>query len=532
MGRKPRKKKTSSKSSASDRSVPSGRSAVDGEPPELRVAKALFRRGDHDEALRQFRHVARLYPRNVKVLIDAARAHGHRYDLERSHQLLQRADQLAPRRPDVQFLIGETYRILGMTVPAQRAFEQVCSLLDDGNPAQLELAYLYERRHRLDAARQLVSRYLRVQPRSVAARILAGRVARRENRLEEAEASLRDVAADANAAPMRRAEAYGDLVLLLDQQGRYPEAWQANEAAKRIQLAHDQRDWAAAQIVFRRFGQLADSLGADSLATWPAPNGHSDMRVAWLTGFPRSGTTLLEQVLDAHPDITCSDEHDVLAREIFPRLSPEQSHETPVLSLLNQLDESRIAQARQRYQATIEGLHRKGWEATLHVDKNPALTLMIPVIFRLFPEARLVFALRDPRDVLVSCYLRYLPLNPVSVCFLTLDRLVDRYRLDLDAWLKYRDLFGERMLMTRYEDFIATPAVQAERTCQFLQVPWVPEMLDYRTSAAQKVVGSPTYEDVAKPIYATAVGRWRNYAEQLGPVLSRVEELVGQLGYL
>jgi hypothetical protein len=302
-------------------------------------------------------------------------------------------------------------------------------------------------------------------------------------------------------------------------------------AAKRIQLAEDQREWAAAQIVFRRFGQLVEAVNAETIAGWPARPGGSEMRVAWLTGFPRSGTTLLEQVLDAHPDIICSEEHDVIAREIFPQLSPSQSHDTPVISVLEQLEDSGVERFRQRYQTMMEGLSRQSWGAAVHVDKNPALTLMIPVICRLFPEAKWLIALRDPRDVLVSCFLRYLPLNPVSVCFLTLDRLVDRYRLDLHAWLRYRELFGARMCTTRYEDFVADPVLQTKRTCEFLEVPWDPQVLDYRQSAARKVVASPTYEDVAKPIYASAVGRWRNYAEQLEPMLPRLDDLIGDLGY-
>jgi tetratricopeptide (TPR) repeat protein len=164
MGRKPGKKKSIQKKSSSGRAVPSGRSAVEGEPPELRVAEALFRRGDYDDALRQFGHAARLYPQNISVLIVAARAYGRRYQLDRSDRYLQRAAQFAPRRPDVQHLIGETYRMLGMLIPAQRAFEQVCSLVDDGSDAQLQLAFIYERRNQLDVAYQLLNRFLRVHP--------------------------------------------------------------------------------------------------------------------------------------------------------------------------------------------------------------------------------------------------------------------------------------------------------------------------------------------------------------------------------
>jgi tetratricopeptide (TPR) repeat protein len=526
MSRKPKKR-----TPRDERSVPSGRATVMGEPPELRVAKSLFRRGEFDESLRQFAEAVRRYPRNITVLIDAARAFGRRHQLDRADVYLQRAAQQMPRRPDVQALIGESYRMLGMIPDAQRAFERVVTLVDDGIEAQLELAFLYERRHLLDRALEVLNRYLRVRAEHPAGCILRGRILRRLQRHEEAESVLSELIANRRTSPAAQAEAFGELTLLMDHQGRYEEAWRANAAAKQIQLQQDAREWSAAQIVFRRFGDLANSLTRSSVQNWPQQPPRSPQRLAWLTGFPRSGTTLLEQLLDAHSQIVCSEELDVLAREVFPDIAVQQSHETPILPLLDALDTSRCERLRDRYVAMMAGHHRDGWGGRLHVDKNPALTLMIPVICRLFPEARILVALRDPRDVIVSCFLRYLPLNPVSVCFLTLDRLVDRYLGDLSAWLKYRDLFAPQLFATRYEDLVSDPVGQAGKVCEFLGVPWEAEILDYRVSQVGKAVASPTYEDVAKPIYTSAMGRWRNYEDQLGEVLPKLEAVMQNLGY-
>ena len=99
----------------------------------------------------------------------------------------------------------------------------------------------------------------------------------------------------------------------------------------------------------------------------------------------------------------------------------------------------------------------------MHLDKNPAYNLTIPLVLRFFPETRLIIALRDPRDVVLSCYLRYLPLNAVSVNFLDIERTADRYALDMTAWLKYREMIQAPWCEIRYEDTVADAEKQARR---------------------------------------------------------------------
>ena len=93
----------------------------------------------------------------------------------------------------------------------------------------------------------------------------------------------------------------------------------------------------------------------------------------------------------------------------------------------------------------------------MHLDKNPSYNLVLPLVLRLLPETRLIVALRDPRDVVLSCYLRYLPLNAVSVRFLDIDRTAEKYALDMNAWLKIRELTEVPWCEIRYEDTVATP---------------------------------------------------------------------------
>ena len=375
------------------------------------------------------------------------------------------------------------------------------------------------------------SRVLVAQPRRTKAILLKARILRRQSQYTQAESLLQQILQLEPHNSPRRAEAWGDLAQLYDERQQYDAAWNAILESKQILLQHDAKAWTAAQIVFGRFGQLAREMTGSQLQEWTRPVTSDTLRVAMLTGFPRSGTTLLEQMLESHADVISSEEQDVLSAEIFPNLSPVRSHAIPVAHVLQALTLEQVQAARAEYLRDTEAILDEPLGSRLLLDKNPSMTLMIPVVLRLFPEMKLLVALRDPRDVIVSCFLRYLPLNPVSVCYLTLERLVDRYSLDMNAWLHYRELLRDGWHEVRYEQLVAQTQATVRQVLEFLGVAWDDSVLDHRRHVLRNPVQSPTYEDVVKPIYASAIGRWQHYQKYLEPILPRLESVLTRLEY-
>ena len=144
----------------------------------------------------------------------------------------------------------------------------------------------------------------------------------------------------------------------------------------------------------------------------------------------------------------------------------------------------------------------------------------------------MIVALRDPRDAVLSCYLRYLPLNAVSVRFLDPARTAERYALDMTTWLKYRDMIETPWCEIRYEDTVADPEKQARRALDTLSLPWNDQVLNYRQRLLDaKRVTSPTYADVAEPIYTRAIGRWKNYEQLLEPAMKTLEPFIREFGF-
>ena len=198
---------------------------------------------------------------------------------------------------------------------------------------------------------------------------------------------------------------------------------------------------------------------------------------------------------------------------------------------MDQIPPERLATQRDRYLGYMAAALNEPIEDRVHLDKNPTMTLLLPGMLRLFPETRLLIALRDPRDVIISCFMQYLPLNTNSVCFLTLERAAKRYAHDMGVWLKLREVISARWMEVRYEQCVMNLEDEARRALAFLDLSWDPQVLEYRERLKGKAVGSPTYEAVGKPLYTSAIGRWKNYAKYLEPCLEILQPYVDVFGY-
>jgi hypothetical protein len=396
----------------------------------------------------------------------------------------------------------------------------------------LELARLYERTHRLDEAEDLIERTVRAGYDLPLVAIVRGRIQRRQKRLEEAETTFHALIQRVSDDSQWACQAWGELAQMKDSAGDWEGAIQAIEQCKRVQKRHEAPHWEASENLQSQMRRLIDGITRDEFKRWRDEAAHlPPARIALLTGFPRSGTTLLEQLLDAHPDLVSSEERDFIGRDLLRNFMSRRG-KTPFLDVLNERGPDEIELQRRRYFEAMEYLLGEPIADRMHLNKNPSYNLMIPLMLRLFPETRLIIALRDPRDVVVSCYMRYLPLNSVSVRFLDVQRTAERYAFDMTAWLKFREFIDVPWCQVRYEDVVAHAESQARKALDTLGMTWDGQVLDYRQRISEsKRVNSPSYEAVAEPIYSRAVGRWKNYEQYLEPVLATLEPFVREFGY-
>lgn len=422
--------------------------------------------------------------------------------------------------------------------------------LDDA--VQFELAEALSQASQVGGAVFVLEDLLQRSPGLVSAQLSLARNYERVNLVEEAAALLREVVASGaarddvvrrevarqNAQIAFRKHAYGAARILIEQLGEdgasdyahyfalarvCDKLGDADAAMAALDIAHarqieELRGYAAYLL---EPGEPAlpradDRVDPADLGAWPvlkAPD--AAQSPVFVVGFPRSGTTLLEQMLDAHPRLQSMDE-----RPFFNQLSRRlEQVGVEVPRDLGRLDQRDCDELRKGYLLLACGKVRRDWDTRL-VDKNPLNMLWLPMILRMYPEARFIFALRHPCDVILSCHMQNFRAAPLIVACRSLASLAQAYAAAMAQWWYHVGLMRPRLLVSRYEDLVADAPAQTSRIASFLGLDDPGPMLEHAARARQKgFIATPSYAQVIEPINAGSIGRWERYRDWFDPLL-------------
>ncbi len=482
-----------------------------------------------------YRDLLLRYPGVPQLWFELGIAAGKELDFALAGDAFEKAAQLGARDSSLLILIGQQFHRLRRLEDASKCFQQAVVADPSSVHASLSLAAWYERERRLEDAWECVESCAREHPKNAQVKCVRALLLNRKGRNSEAETLLRDVIALGSHDPNVRFSSRHLLGVVLDELGQYAEAmrWLCEakaEARKSTDTALMEQNYDRADR-FRR--QLLASLTPETLRAWRREGSAamSPHQLAFLGGHPRSGTTLLEQILGAHPGLVAFDESEAFANEVWDQLAPMSAAHALRIGAVNGLSTSRRAELSRNYFKSLLREMPGDPGVKFLLDKNPSPTAALHLFLRLFPEIKVIIALRDPRDVLISCFFQNLMLTPANANFLSLERTAKHYADLMDVWLRLRELGGFDWIETRYEDVVADLEKQGRRVTEFLGLAWHPNQTAFQDKASQRFVFSPTFADVAKPVHQKAVGRWQNYAEALEPLRARLAPYCRAFGY-
>jgi tetratricopeptide (TPR) repeat protein len=491
--------------------------------------------GQHGPALAAYRDLLRRYPAVPELWFELGNAASGELDFTQANLAYRRTLELAPRKVSLLCSIGQQYQGLRQLDDARSCYERAVSVDPDSVDARINLAVWFEKERRLEEAWECVEACLASHPRDDQARYFHAFLLHRKKRDAEAETALRDLIKDGPQYPYVKYASRHLLGVVLDQLGQYAEAMRWLIEAKA--LVHTITDTTLLERGYdegdRRRRALLAVLTPETMRRWrqEAPVSVERYRTAFLGGHPRSGTTLLEQILDAHPEVVAFDEPVAFSQEITSHINLSSLEGKVQLNTLDTLSAPRRVDMRRRYIKSLLREIEGEPDARILLDKNPSPTMSLSVWLRVFPELKVIIALRDPRDVVISCFFLNIMLNSTNVNFLSLERTAKHYADLMDVWLRMRELGGFDWIESRYEDVVANLEPEGRRVTEFLGLSWHPDQGRYFETARRKFLFAPTYHDVTQPVYTRAVGRWERYAEALEPVQARLAPYCRAFGY-
>ena len=468
--------------------------------------------GDTAAAIDAFENAINLVPQGGMAelflnLCQALSAPEHR---EKRLHTAEEAGRRFPGNHAVAIELGLAQAAAGQMEQAEASLRRAAAEETEFGEARLELGLLFEHANRLDELDAHIAECEALGPNDELI-FLKGWSLRRRERFDDAAELAARIPDTIN--PIRTAQLRAEIA---DRLGEGDEAYRQwtlmNEASL---AAHPPQPGPS----YRKLTVEATSAMLPALPRVPPETGIPCDPV-FIVGSPRSGTTLLDTLLTALPELQVFEEQAMLARVEgeFPDLARES-------------DPARVRAARRRYFELAEAIEGPPSGRRI-VDKMPLHLTHMPVIQRLFPEAAIVLVERHPCDVVLSCFMANFMLNHAMRSFTRLDEAARTYTAAFANWERACELLPLSVHRVRYERMVADLAGEMRPLLEFLGLEWRDAVLDNQASAAARgAVRTASYAQIGQPLYTRAVARWERYRVQMTQVLPILEPWIERMNY-
>lgn len=487
-------------------------------PVHLNLAAAHSNSGNLAAAATVLGRYTTAVPDDATALVEQATVLRHMYRDAEALQVLERAVAASPGDIDLLVQMGEEQGAVWRFADAERALRRALTMDNKHSRALIQLSLLLEHMNRDDELPALISVAQAAGADEGTVNFLRALICRREKRFDEGLRILEKVPRDIE--PIRLAQLEGQFRdRLNDADGAFAAFREMNNLFK-----HDPSEPLLRAVRYRSTVKLdRATVTPEWFASWrDLPSPPSEVNPVFLVGFPRSGTTLLDTMLMGHSDVQVLEERPPL-QKVEERLGG--------IGRLAELDEDEVADLRKLYFAEVAN-HIDYRPEALLVDKSPLHMNKVPLIHRLFPEAKFILALRHPCDVVLSCYITSFRLNNAMSSFLDIGSSAEFYDACFGYWEHCRNLIPIRVHSVSYERMVEDSTAELRPLFDYLGLDWQEKVLDHRRTAAERgLISTASYAQVTEPIYRRAAGRWVRYREHMAGVLPVLQPWADRFGY-
>ncbi|MBL9148300.1 MAG: sulfotransferase [Phycisphaerae bacterium] len=467
-------------------------------------AVALHRAGRHREAIAIYRELLAMAPDNHAVLDLIGMALTSAGDVDEGRRHLQRAIQLAPLTASYHHDLSLNFRRTGEFERSHASLDEALRLAP-GTPSFLAAkAEMLMMEGRFDDAYVTLEPSIPSAASVPAVALVFGSLAPRVKREREAITAIEACLSAPNVSPSQRLKLLFRLGTLYDGLSEWDRAWDAFEKANAAYPA--------------RFDEAGHARAIDDLiAAWTpdaiakiTPSNVNGTRAVFIVGMPRSGTTLVEQILAASDQVFAAGELSEINR-IARTLQNEPSANFTVLTKVDRLNTQTSTAAGLQYLNAAKKLNPA---PRIVIDKMPFNFMHLGVIQSILPGSKIIHCTRDPMDIAVSCYTHLFDGNLTFAYDLrSIAKFYKGYERLMKHWAKVLSI---PMLEVRYEDMVANQESMSKKLYEFVGLPWTDRALSFHTVERTSLTSSN--QEVREPMYTKAVARHQHYEKYLGPL--------------
>ncbi len=444
---------------------------------------------------------------------------------------LEKAAELAPSSGSAMFNLGMAYHRIGALEKAEASFTRTIALVPNHIEAMVNLADIHYRRGDMNAATETAEKILALEPGLPQALIVIARVEMERGEFDRAEKRLIGIQDNDQLPPIDWVTVRGLLGEIRNTEGRYAEAFdfytQANKRKDTILSArrHAPEDTTSHLKWLTAYFESAPASKWAAQRDIPIDDPRAPAQHVFLVGFLRSGTTLLENILASHPDVVTLEEKELLTDSFLAFLTNEEGR-----SRLENMPSRELDYYRDLYwqRAGVHGIDARG---KIFVDKHPLISTRLMLVSKLFPNAKILFAIRDPRDIALSCYRRSFNKNFTMAPFLTLRGTAELYDLVMKLGRMERKMLGLQWHDLKHESLVNNFDSEMQNVCDFIGLDWSDDLKDFAKKAQAKYISTPSALQVKRGLNRESIGIWRNYKSQLEPIQPILAPWVKEFGY-
>ena len=484
--------------------------------------------GDAVRATELFQQALALEPRDPEALVGLAGLARGAGRLSEAVRLCDSAIAAQPSYPEAWLERAFVMHAGGAMAAARECYAQVIGLTPDSAPAHAGLAAVAAREGDRAAGREHALAALAADPDNAIAAAALAELALEDGEAEAARRVIEPLVVRLPHSNPERIQLHSVLGDAYDRLGDTAAAYSAYAQSK-TDFAEVHAAQFAGRPPHRVWIEAIDAaLPALKPALWPAsapPPASASKCHLFVLGYPRSGNTLLENILASLPGVAALEERPTLRAADNAFLAEPATG----LALLQALDETAAMAQREAYwlAVTTAGVSSA---ARGFVDMDPLKGTRLPLIARLFPAARILLLQRDPRDVVWSCFRTNFALTNAAMDFVTLERTARHYAAMMTLIEHARAHLPLTVHEVSYENLVRDFDAETQAICQFAELNWSEDLRRFDRTARQRGVSTARAGQVRKGLYDGS-GQWRPYAEYLVPVLPILAPWIERFGY-